>query len=251
MDVWSFMPRFHLTIEYDGTGFCGWQRQENGPSIQQALETAFAALNEPGVRVHGAGRTDAGVHALAQSAHADCARAWHPDRLRAGLNAHLRPHAIAVTAVRPVSDDFEARFSAVERHYLYRIINRRAPLTLEAQRAWLVMRRLDAAAMHEAAQVLVGDHDFSTFRDSDCQANSPQRHLNSFEVSQSGDVIALRVAARSFLHRQVRSMVGSLEHVGSGKWKARDLADALNARDRSRCGEVAPACGLYLVRVDY
>ncbi|MBV1706470.1 MAG: tRNA pseudouridine(38-40) synthase TruA [Hyphomicrobiales bacterium] len=245
------MPRYHLCIEYDGTGFCGWQRQANGPSVQQTLEVAFAALNEPGVEVHGAGRTDAGVHALAQSAHADCAKPWQPFRLQAGLNAHLRPHAVAVTSVREVSSEFHARFSAVERHYLYRIINRRAPLALEARRAWLVMRRLDARAMHEAAQILVGDHDFSTFRDSECQANSPQRHLNAFSVRQSGDVIEMRVSARSFLHRQVRSMVGSLEHVGSGKWQAQDLADALEARDRARCGEVAPACGLFLAQVDY
>lgn len=246
------MPRFALTIEYDGGPFVGWQRQANGVSVQQRLEAAVAAING-GARavVHGAGRTDAGVHALGQMAHIDLARDWRVDRLRDAINAHLKPDPIAVLAARAVGEDFEARFSAIRRHYLYVIDNRRAPLALNLGRAWHVKRPLDAQAMHEAAQSLVGRHDFTTFRASECQANSPMRTLERLDVRRDGERIEIVASARSFLHNQVRSMAGSLEHVGSGKWRVEDLALALLAKDRARCGQVAPPHGLYLVAVDY
>jgi tRNA pseudouridine38-40 synthase len=245
------MPRFKLTIEYDGTPFVGWQRQANGLSVQEALETAVHAISGETRHVQGAGRTDAGVHAVGQAAHVDLIRAWAPDKLREALNAHLRPHPVAILLAEAVPDTFDARHSAVRRHYRYRLINRRAPLTLEADRAWLVKRRLDAGLMHETAQILVGRHDFSTFRDSECQAQSPVRTLERFDVMKDGDLIVMSLAARSFLHRQVRSMVGSLEQVGSGRWTSDDLRAALEAKDRSRCGMVAPAAGLFLAGVDY
>ena len=245
------MPRYKLTIEYDGTDFAGWQRQTNGLSVQQVLEEAFAALTGETPQVRGAGRTDAGVHARGQVAHVDLAKAWRADVIRDAANAHLRPHPVAVTVVETAADDFDARFSAVRRHYLYRIINRRPPLTLEAGRAWLVKRRLGAGAMHEAAQLLIGRHDFTTFRDAECQALSPLRTLDQLDVARDRDEIIVRTSARSFLHSQVRSMVGSLEQVGSGHWTPADLRVALEACDRARCGPVAPACGLYLTRVDY
>jgi len=246
------MPRFALIIEYDGAPFVGWQRQANGVSVQQRLEEAAAAING-GARaiVHGAGRTDAGVHALGQVAHVDLARDWREDCLRAALNAHLRPDPIAVLSARRVMETFEARFSAIRRHYRYVIDNRRAPLALAAGRAWHVKRPLDAQAMHEAAQALVGRHDFTTFRASECQANSPVRTLERLDVRRDGDRIEIETSARTFLHNQVRSIAGSLEHVGSGKWRAEDLVAALQAKDRARCGQVAPPHGLYLVAVDY
>jgi tRNA pseudouridine38-40 synthase len=245
------MPRYRLTIEYDGTGFVGWQRQANGPSIQEAIEAALASICGEEVAIRGAGRTDAGVHALGQVAHVDLSRDWRPDVLRDALNAHLRPQRVAILSAEAAADDFDARFSAVRRHYLYRIVNRRAPLTVEAGRAWLVKRRLDAGAMHDAAQVLVGQHDFSTFRDAECQAACPVRMLDRLDVVKTGDRIEVHASARSFLHHQVRSMVGSLEHVGAGKWTRAELAAALEACDRARCGVVAPAAGLYLASVDY
>ena len=245
------MPRYKLTLEYDGAPFVGWQRQTNGLSVQEALEAAFVALCGEVVAAQGAGRTDAGVHASGQVAHVDLAKDWDGRRLREALNAHLAPNPIAVLLAEPANDAFDARHSARMRHYVYRIVNRRAPLTLERGRAWHVKRRLDAAAMHEAAKALIGRRDFSTFRDSQCQAASPVRTLTSLDVARSGDLIELRVSALSFLHRQVRSMVGSLEPVGAGYWSAADLKAALEAADRARCGQVAPACGLYLARVDY
>lgn len=245
------MPRYKLTIEYDGRLFVGWQRQKNGLSVQEAVETAFARFCGHAVTIRGAGRTDAGVHALGQVAHADLVRDWDPFVLCEALNAHLRPHNIAVVAITRVSATFDARFSAVRRHYVYRIINRRAPLTLDCGRAWLVKRTLNAGAMHEAAQVLIGLHDFSTFRAAQCQAKSPNRTLEKLDVSKTGNVIEITTSARSFLHHQVRSMVGSLELVGAGKWKAADLRAALESCDRTRCGTVAPADGLYFVAVDY
>jgi tRNA pseudouridine38-40 synthase len=245
------LPRYKLTIEYDGTLFVGWQRQANGLSVQEAIETAvLASCGEP-AEVCGAGRTDAGVHALGQIAHLDLRSEWRTDRLRDALNAHLRPRPVAILAANAVPTTFDARFSAEQRHYLYRIVNRRAPLTVERGRAWLVTRRLDAGAMQEAATHLLGKHDFSTFRAAECQANSPLRTLKRLDVARIGDEICVRASARSFLHTQVRSMVGSLEHVGAGKWSAADLRAALEARDRRRCGVVAPAAGLYLVGVDY
>jgi tRNA pseudouridine38-40 synthase len=245
------MPRYALTIEYDGAPFVGWQRQANGLSVQQLLEEAVCAINGARAVVHGAGRTDAGVHALGQIAHVDLVRPWPEDRLRDALNAHLRPHPVAVLSVRSVDDDFEARFSAIRRHYRYLIHDRRAPLALQVGRAWHVRRRLDAEAMHAAAQSLVGRHDFTTFRAAECQAESPLRTLERLDVRRAGDIIEITTSARSFLHRQVRSIVGSLEHVGGGKWSAEDLRAALEARERARCGQVAPPHGLYLVAVDY
>jgi tRNA pseudouridine38-40 synthase len=245
------MPRYALTIEYDGGPFVGWQRQANGMSVQQRLEEAVVAINGARAVIHGAGRTDAGVHALGQVAHVDLARDWRVDRLRDALNAHLKPAPIAVVGARAVDESFEARFSAIRRHYRYLIDNRRAPLTVTLGRAWHVKRPLDADAMHAAAQRLVGRYDFTTFRASECQANSPIRTLERLDVRRDGDRIEIVTCARSFLHNQVRSMAGSLEHVGTGKWSADDLADALASKDRARCGQVAPPHGLYLVAVDY
>lgn len=245
------MPRFKLTIEYDGAPFVGWQRQKNGLSVQEAIEQAITAFTGEGVTVKGAGRTDAGVHALGQVAHIDLSRAWPADTVRDAINAHLRPEPVSILSVEAVSDDFDARFSARKRHYLYRIVDRRAPLALDRGRAWSVPARLDAATMHVAAQELVGKHDFTTFRASECQARSPIKTLDSLDVLRCGDEITVRASARSFLHNQVRSMVGTLKKVGEGKWQASEVAAALAARDRTRSGPVAPAHGLYLVAVDY
>jgi len=245
------MPRYKLTIEYDGGPFVGWQTQAVGPSVQWALTAAIASLTQETVAVQGAGRTDAGVHALGQVAHVDLARDWRGDKLRDGLNACLRPHTVAVLAAEQVPETFDARFSAVARHYRYRIVNRRADLTIDRGRAWRVPKPLDAAAMHEAAQRLIGRHDFTTFRAAECQAASPVKTLDRLAVEREGDEVRIGASARSFLHHQVRSMVGSLAWVGEGRWTADDLVSALAARDRSACGPVAPAEGLYLVRVDY
>ena len=245
------MPRFKLTIEYDGTPFAGWQWQDDAPTVQRALTDAIAAFCGHAVKVAGAGRTDAGVHALGQVAHVDLAKDWRVDKVRDAVNAHLRPHPVAVLSAEKVPDGFDARFSAKKRQYLYRIANRRPDLALERTRAWRVPRRLNVDAMHEAAQRLTGKHDFTTFRSTECQAKSPEKTLDRLDVSRFGDEIQITAVARSFLHNQVRSMVGSLEVVGNGKWQAADLARALAARDRSACGPVAPPEGLYLVRVDY
>ena len=245
------MPRYKLTIEYDGTDYSGWQRQENGPSVQATLETALERLTGVEHRIQGAGRTDAGVHALGQVAHVDLAAEWAGWKLREALNAHLLDAPVAVLDAAAVDATFDARRSATRRRYLYRLSNRRAPLALALRRAWHVKRRLDDRAMHEAAQTLVGKHDFSTFRDSQCQANSPVRTLDLLAVERVGEEIAFHVEALSFLHRQVRSMVGSLVEVGLGKWTPSDLRKALDAADRRRCGPVAPACGLYLEAVRY
>jgi len=245
------MPRYKLTIEYDGTPFSGWQIQENGVTVQGALEAAVKAICGEDVRVHGAGRTDAGVHALGQVAHCDIAKHFVPGRFRDGLNAHLRPHPIGVLAADVVPDDFEARFSALKRHYLYRITNHRANLALNIGRTWRVPRALDVEAMRIAAQRLLGKHDFTTFRDTECQAKSPEKTLDQLDVTREGDEVRIVTSARSFLHSQVRSMVGSLVWVGEGRWSADDLAAALAARNRAACGPVAPPDGLYLVRVDY
>jgi len=245
------MPRYKLVLEYDGAPFVGWQVQDNGVSVQGVLAAALAAFSGESVAVQGAGRTDAGVHACGQVAHVDLAKTWDTDTVRDALNAHLRPHPVAVLAAEIAADDFDARFSAVKRHYLYRIVNRRADLALERARAWRVARPLDAAAMHAAAQRLLGRHDFTTFRAAECQAKSPVKTLDRLDVARDGDEIRVHAAARSFLHTQVRSMVGSLALVGEGRWSADDLAAALAARDRAACGPVAPADGLYLMRVDY
>ena len=245
------MPRYKLTIEYDGTPFIGWQAQDNGVSVQAVLTAAIAAFAGETLAVSAAGRTDAGVHALGQIAHVDFAKDWDVDTVRDAINFHLRPQPVAVLAVEHAAPDFDARFSAVKRHYLYRIVNRRADLTLEHNRAWRVPRPLDAEIMQIAAQRLVGRHDFTTFRSTECQAKSPVKTLDRLDVACAGDEIRISAAARSFLQHQVRSMVGSLVHVGEGKWSADYLAAALAARDRAACGQVAPPHGLYLVRVDY
>jgi len=245
------LPRYKLTIEYDGTGLVGWQRQANGPSVQAVLESAVERFCGKRVTVHGAGRTDAGVHALAQAAHLDLPREAAPDVIRNALNHHVKPAAVAVRAVERVGDTFDARRSARGRVYLYRILNRRAPPALERGRVWHVGPRLDAEAMHAAAQLLVGLHDFTTFRDTACQARSPVKTLDALEVRASGEEIRIEARARSFLHHQVRNMVGTLKLVGAGKWRAGDVAAALAARDRRAGGPTAPPQGLYLVEVIY
>jgi tRNA pseudouridine38-40 synthase len=245
------MPRYKLTLEYDGAPFAGWQIQADQLTVQGVLTAAIEALSGEKTLVQGAGRTDAGVHAVAQVAHVDLARGWDIDTVRDALNAHLRPHPVAILKAERVAGDFNARTSAIRRHYLYRIVNRRADLTLEAGRAWRVPRPLDVDAMHEAAQRLVGKHDFTTFRSTECQAKSPVKTLDALSVERNGEEVMVTAVARSFLHNQVRSMVGSLEAVGEGKWSADDLSRALAARDRTACGPVAPPDGLYLMRVEY
>lgn len=245
------MPRYKLILEYDGTPFCGWQRQADRMSVQQALEEAVERFSGEAVTSQAAGRTDAGVHALGQVVHFDLAKDWDPFRIREALNYHLRPHPVVAIECAAVGPEFEARFSAVARHYEYRILNRRAPAAIERNQVWHVPVQLDAGRMHEAAQLILGRHDFSTFRSSECQASSPIRTLDRFEVSGDGEVVAIAASARSFLHHQVRSMVGSLKLVGEGKWSPADFRAALDAADRRRCGPMAPASGLYLTGVDY
>jgi len=245
------MPRYKLTVEYDGTPFVGWQIQENGPSVQGELALAASRFCGEKVSVHGAGRTDAGVHALGQVCHVDMKKDRETDTVRDALNAHLRPHPIAVIAVEKVEPSFDARFSAVQRHYLYRIINRRADLTFERGRAWRIPKPLNSTAMHAGAQRLVGRHDFTTFRSAECQAKSPVKTLDRLDVARIRNDIHISVSARSFLHSQVRSMVGALALVGEGKWSADDVSAALERRDRAACAPVAPPDGLYLVRVEY
>jgi tRNA pseudouridine38-40 synthase len=245
------VPRYKLTIEYCGAGFVGWQRQANGLSVQQALETAFHRFCGETVTLFGAGRTDAGVHALAQVAHVDLLRDPEPDAIRDAVNHHLRPHAISVLAVEPAPPEFDARFSATGRHYLYRILNRRAPPALERGRVWHVAPPLDLAAMQEGARHLVGHHDFSTFRASLCQARSPIKTLDALDLARVGEEIHIVARARSFLHHQVRNMAGTLKLVGLGRWQPDDVARALDARDRRAGGPTAPAQGLILVAVRY
>lgn len=243
--------RYRLTIEYDGAPFVGWQRQDNGASVQGALEEAIFRLSGETVTVTGAGRTDAGVHALGQVAHVDLVKEFAPDKVRDALNHFLRPRPAVVLEAQVAAPDFHARFSATARHYLYRILCRRPPPALEHGHVWHVVRELDAEAMDAAAQALVGQHDFTTFRAAECQAKSPVKTLDRLDVSRAGDEVHVNASARSFLHHQVRSIVGSLKLVGEGKWSRRDMAAALKARDRSECGPVAPPEGLYLTRVDY
>ena len=245
------MARFFLTIEYDGSPYVGWQRQDNGPSIQGEIEAALRDLDEPDVLVYGAGRTDAGVHALAQIAHVDLNRQWSENRLREALNAKLRPRPIAIMQAKEVADDHHARFSAASRHYLYRIINRRPFLTIEQGKAWHVKPALDENLMNKAALLLIGTHDFTTYRATHCQSKSPIKTLDKLSVTRRDDVIEIRASARSFLHNQVRSIAGVLKKVGDGSWQPEDVKTALNARRRDACAPVAPACGLYLMAVDY
>jgi tRNA pseudouridine38-40 synthase len=245
------MPRYKLTIEYDGTGLVGWQRQANGLSVQGALETAITRFCGERTTIHGAGRTDAGVHALAQTAHLDLTRAVAPEVLRSAVNHHLRPAAISVLAAEAAPDEFDARLSATGRIYLYRILNRRAPPALERGRVWRVAPLLDVDAMREGARHLIGHHDFSTFRDSLCQAKSPLKTLDALELRRSGEEIHIEARARSFLHHQVRNMAGTLKLVGLGRWHPDDVARALAARDRRAGGPTAPPEGLYLVEICY
>lgn len=245
------MTRFRLTMEYDGQPFMGWQRQDHGPSVQAAIETAVTKVTGEERTVHAAGRTDAGVHALAMEAHVDIEKAITPFRLMEALNAQLRPAPIAILACRKVADDWHARFSCIGRAYRYVIINRRSPLTLEAGRAWRIARPLDEKAMSAAALSLVGRHDFTTFRSIQCQADSPVRTLDRLEVTRDGDRVSIAAEARSFLHHQVRSMAGCLALVGLGDWPTERIAEALAARDRSALGLNAPAEGLYFRQAIY
>lgn len=245
------MPRYRITIEYDGTPFVGWQSQAVGASVQDAIETAIHAFSGERITIRGAGRTDSGVHARGQVAHFDLAREWDPFKIREALNHHLRPAPVAALDCALAGPEFDARFSAVKRHYQYRILARRAPPALEKNRVWWLPVALDVDAMREAAGHLVGRHDFTTFRAAACQAASPVKTLDRMDVSRVGEEIHIEASARSFLHNQVRSMVGSLKQVGTGRWGPADLAAALAARDRSACGPVAPASGLYLMQVDY
>jgi tRNA pseudouridine38-40 synthase len=245
------MPRYRLTLEYDGGPFVGWQRQDNGPSVQGRLEEAIEKLSSERVTVTGAGRTDAGVHALGQVAHFDLEKQFEAGKVRDALNYYLRPDPVVVLDAGVADDEFHARFSATARHYLFRILNRRSPPALEEGRVWHVSPRLDAEAMHAAAQFLVGHHDFTTFRAAECQAQSPVKTLDRLDVSRRADEIHIEASARSFLHHQIRSFAGTLKLVGEGKWTPHDVADALKAKDRTRCGPVSPPDGLYLMRVDY
>jgi tRNA pseudouridine38-40 synthase len=245
------MPRYRITIEYDGTPFVGWQVQTNGASVQGAVAEAIRRFSGETVTVAGAGRTDAGVHALGQVAHFDLEREWEPQRIRDAVNFHLKPAPVVVLDCSSAPAGFDARFSATARHYHYRLLARRAPPALDRDRVWWVPVPLDAAAMQEAAQVLVGRHDFSAFRAAQCQAKSPLRTLDRLDIASEGQEIRVFASARSFLHNQVRSMVGSLKLVGEGRWSADDLRAVLESHDRTRCGPVAPAAGLYLVCVEY
>ncbi len=245
------MPRYRITIEYDGTPFTGWQSQPGGKAVQDAIVGALLRMSGERVIVRAAGRTDSGVHAMGQVAHFELSKDWEAFRIREAMNYHLKPAPVAVLECEQVDDRFDARFSATARHYLYRILTRRAPPVLDRNRVWPLFANLDADAMHEAAGYLVGHHDFTTFRAAACQANSPMRTLDRLDVSRAGEEIHVTASARSFLHNQVRSMVGSLKLVGEGKWRPRDLQQALQAADRAACGPVAPPQGLYLTRVDY
>ena len=246
------MPRYKLTIEYDGAPYCGWQRQANDPSVQEVIETAIEGFTGEAATIFGAGRTDAGVHATGQVAHVDLARDWDDDTVRDALNAHMRDAPVSLIAAEHVPDDFDARFSARKRWYLYRIFNRRAPPAIEGGRVWWVSKPLDAEAMHESAEALVGTHDFNTFRSSHCQAKNPIRTLEELSVAKGpGDEIHITAMAQSFLHNQIRSFAGTLKLVGEGRWTKDDVIAALEARERTRCGPVAPPDGLYLTRVEY
>ncbi len=245
------MPRYKLTIEYDGTPYWGWQAQKDGPSVQERLQRAIKTFTGEDYVPRGAGRTDRGVHATGQVAHIDLATARDPRVIRNALNAHLVPDPIAIIGVEEVGDDFDARFSGVQRHYLYRIVNRREFLVLDRMRAWHVSLPLDVDAMHAAGQILVGRHDFTTFRSIRCQAKSPVKRITELKLWREGDHIQMTVRAPSFMHNQVRSIIGSLKLVGQGKWTVDDVRSALEACDRKSCGPVAPPEGLYLTRVDY
>jgi tRNA pseudouridine38-40 synthase len=245
------MPRYRLLIEYDGNDLAGWQLQSVLPTVQGVIENAIEKIHGQSCRIQGAGRTDAGVHAMGQVAHVDLPRTWDPFELRNAINGNVRPHRVSVIEIEEVSEDFHARFSATERRYLFRILNRRAPPALDHGKVWHVPTPLDADIMHDAAQVLVGTHDFTTFRSTSCQALSPVKTLDVLKVSRYGEEIEVEAVARSFLHNQVRSMVGTLKLAGEGKWTLRNVENALAAKDRTACGTVSPPQGLYLVSVGY
>lgn len=247
------MPRYKLTIEYDGSNLSGWQRQEDRPTVQEHLETAFELFTQEPVQVHGAGRTDAGVHALGQVAHVDLPKAYTPFRVSEAMNHFLRDNdtGVCILKAEEVSDNFHARFSATHRRYLYRILNRRAFPALEADRVWWISQQLDVAPMREAAKLLIGHHDFTSFRDSECQAKSPEKTLDRLDIETDGEEILFHVESRSFLHHQVRIIVGTLSIVGSGRWTVEQVQEALDARHRAAAGPTAPACGLYLAEVGY
>ena len=245
------MPRYKLLIEYDGTPFVGWQSQANGRGVQDAIEAAILRFSGENLRIQCAGRTDTGVHATGQVAHADLAKAWRTDTVRDALNAHLKAEPVAILSAEIVPDHFNARTSAIKRHYEYRILNRRAPPAIDRFRAWHVPWALDAGLMNAAAALLVGWHDFTTFRSSDCQANSPLRTLDVFSVQRDGDEIRITASARSFLHHQVRSMVGTVALAGAGRWTVAEVGRALEAKSRPACGPLAPPHGLTFVKVDY
>lgn len=249
------MPRYALKLEYIGEGFAGWQRQKDQPSVQQALEEAIARVDPGDSTVRAAGRTDAGVHALGQVVHVNCDKAWEPFRLAEAINHHLKPALVSVVAAAAVAEDFHARFDAVERRYLFRLVSRRAPVTVDAGRVWQVRQTLDPDAMRAGAAHLIGQHDFTTFRSSICQADSPVKTLDVLEIEEvaypGGAEFRFHVVARSFLHNQVRSFVGTLERVGAGGWTPEDVKAALEARDRAACGPVCPPQGLYLAAVRY
>lgn len=247
------MPRYRMTVEYDGSPYVGWQRQDNGHSVQGAIERAIHAMTGEWISLRAAGRTDAGVHAYGQVCHADLGRDWKAETVANAVNAHLvmaGEHVVILDAER-VPESFDARFSATKRHYLYRIISRPAPLAIEAMRAWHVKKQLDHEAMHEAAQMLVGHHDFTTFRSVRCQAKNPNRTMDRITVTRSGELVEIRASAQSFLHNQIRSFAGTLKMAGEGRWTPGDVKAALEARDRTRCGPVAPPHGLYFMQVDY
>ncbi|GAA5104654.1 tRNA pseudouridine(38-40) synthase TruA [Bartonella jaculi] len=247
------MPRFKLTLEYDGSNYAGWQRQTELRTVQGALEQAIFCFSGQQLTITTAGRTDAGVHAMGQVAHVDFEKTWHTHTVRDALNAHLQKQSedISILNVENVPDSFDARFSAIKRHYLFKILNRRSPPALNAKRVWWIPKPLNAEAMHEAAQKLVGQYDFTTFRSAHCQAKSPIRTLDRLDVQREGEEIFLYAQARSFLHHQIRSFAGSLMQIGIGRWTAQDLEAALHAKDRTRCAMVAPPSGLYLIQVDY
>lgn len=247
------MPRYRLTVEYDGTPYVGFQRQANGYAVQEAMEKAVLKFAGEEVTIHVAGRTDTGVHALGQVCHVDLARDWDARRVMDAMNAHLvmADEGVSILDAEKMDDEFHARFSARTRHYLYRIVNRHTPIPLERQRAWWVRRPLDIDAMQDAAAVLLGTHDFTTFRAVQCQSKSPVKTLDEIAFARNGEIVEARLSARSFLHNQVRSIVGTLKLVGEGRWTKQDVVDVLEARDHQRCGALAPPHGLYLVKVDY
>jgi tRNA pseudouridine38-40 synthase len=247
------MPRYKLTVEYDGTPYVGWQRQKNGRGVQTAIEEAIARFCQEDITMQVAGRTDAGVHGLGQVCHADLTKEWPEKTVRDAINSYLLQNGepVSILSAEKVTEEFHARFSAKARHYRYRIINQETPVALARNRGWWVRRHLDEEAMHDAAQNLLGTHDFTTFRAAQCQAQSPVKTLDKLDVARHGNDIFFEVYARSFLHNQVRSMVGALKLVGERKWSSDDLVAALEAKDHQRCGALAPSCGLYLTQVDY